>query len=113
MYGISNCDTIKKAKKWLEQHQIEYQFHDYKKSSVDAAFLEDMIKQHGVDTVVNKRGTTFRKLTDEQKEKMTQDSAVPLLIDNPSMIKRPILVHQGGSHIGFKADDYAEIFNLA
>lgn len=113
MYGISNCDTIKKAKLWLENAGIDYQFFDYKKQSVDADFLQAMISEHGLDTVINKRGTTYRKLTDEQKDSISESSAVALLQAQPSMIKRPILVHENGSLIGFKPSQYEEIFDLA
>ncbi|WP_395342912.1 ArsC family reductase [Ningiella sp. W23] len=108
MYGIANCDTVKRAKKWLKAHSIEYQFHDYKKASVDEAFLLDMIATHGVDTIVNKRGTTYRKLSDEQKSSLNAQSAVALLKDNTSMIKRPILITQNSSLVGFSEDAYAK-----
>ncbi|WP_371194543.1 ArsC family reductase [Glaciecola sp. SC05] len=113
LYGISNCDTIKKAKKWLEANNIDYQFHDYKKQAVKAEFLADMIAKHGLDTVVNKRGTTFRQLPESQKDNLNADNAVALLCENTSMIKRPILSHAGNSWIGFKADEYAAIFNIS
>lgn len=112
IYGISNCDTIKKAKKWLEANGIEYQFHDYKKHSVDATFLQKMIKQHGLDNVVNKRGTTYRQLSQAQKDSLSIEIAPALLSENASMIKRPILTKDGDSWIGFTAEKYAEIFNL-
>ena len=112
MYGISNCDTIKKAKNWRESHNIEYQFYDYKKQAVQATFLHTMIAKHGLDTVVNKRGTTYRKLTQEVKDSLSEDNAVALLQENPSMIKRPIISHGQDSYIGFKAEDYAEVFGV-
>jgi Spx/MgsR family transcriptional regulator len=113
MYGIANCDTIKKAKAWLENNHIEFEFHDYKKQSVSADFLREMINEHGLDTVVNKRGTTFRKLSEQEKSGLNEDTAIALLEAQPSMIKRPILVHSNGSSIGFKPEQYAEIFDLA
>lgn len=112
LYGISNCDTIKKARKWLEANDIPYQFHDYKKQSIDASFLERMIKQHGLDIIINKRGTTYRQLSPEQKEALERDATIALLVENTSMIKRPILTTEAGSWVGFKAEKYAEIFDL-
>jgi Spx/MgsR family transcriptional regulator len=113
LYGISNCDTIKKAKKWLETNGIEYRFHDYKKQSVERTFLKNMIDEHGVDKIVNKRGTTYRALSASQKDALTEDTAVAMLVDNTSMIKRPILTMNDRSYIGFNANQYAEIFKLA
>lgn len=112
LYGISNCDTIKKARKWLEANDISYQFHDYKKQSIDASFLEYMIKQHGLDIIINKRGTTYRQLSPEQKEALEKDATIALLVENTSMIKRPILTTEAGSWVGFNAEKYAEIFDL-
>lgn len=117
LYGISNCDTIKKAKKWLESHNIEYHFYDYKKQAVQANFLQIMIAEHGLDTLVNKRGTTYRKLSQEVKDSLSEHNlsehkAVALLQENPSMIKRPILSHGQDSYIGFKAEEYSEVFGV-
>lgn len=113
MYGIANCDTIKKAKSWLEKHNIEFEFHDYKKQSVSPDFLRAMINKHGLDTIVNKRGTTFRKLSEQEKSGLNEEAAITLLKAQPSMIKRPILVHSNGSSVGFKSEQYSEIFDLA
>jgi Spx/MgsR family transcriptional regulator len=113
MYGISNCDTIKKAKVWLKDNNIDFEFHDYKKQSLSPEFLREMINEHGLDIIVNKRGTTFRKLSEQEKAQLNEQSAIDLLIAQPSMIKRPILVHSNGSSVGFKPAQYAEIFNIA
>ncbi len=112
MYGIPNCDTIKKAKRWLEKNQIAYDFHDYKKLGVDANFLAAMITEHGVDVIVNKRGTTFRKLSDEEKQALNSETALDLLTHNPSMIKRPILVVGEKSLVGFKESEYQALFGV-
>ncbi len=111
MFGIPNCDTIKKAKKWLEVEDIAYEFHDYRKQGVDAALVAEFCDALGWEVVLNKRGTTYRQLTQEQKDSLNQDNAIQLLVDNPAMIKRPILKVNDQLHIGFKADQYATIFN--
>lgn len=111
MFGIPNCDTIKKAKKWLEAQNIAYEFHDYRKQGVDASLVTEFCDALGWETVLNKRGTTYRQLTQEQKDSLNEDNAVELLVENPAMIKRPILKVNDQLHIGFKADQYATIFN--
>lgn len=106
IYGIKNCSTVKKALDKLDNLGIVYQFHDYKKVGIDKPMLEHWIAEIGIDTVLNKKGTTWRKLTDEQKQQANNDVnvAIDLMIDNPSMIKRPILVGQGKTIVGF--DEY-------
>lgn len=111
MYGIPNCDTIKKARKWLEQAGIDYQFHDYRKQGVDEALIQQFFHQLDWQQVVNKRGTTYRQLTPEQKDALTAETAAPLLVENPAMIKRPILQVNDQLHLGFKADQYAALFS--
>ncbi len=110
MYGIPNCDTIKKAKKWLQEADISFDFHDYRKNGVDNTLVETFCQQLGWEQVLNKRGTTYRQLTQEQKESVDQQSVVPLLVEHPAMIKRPILNVDGQLHIGFKAPQYSDIF---
>ncbi|CAE6909530.1 Belongs to the ArsC family [Vibrio sp. B1FLJ16] len=111
MFGIPNCDTIKKAKKWLEAEGIAYEFHDYRKQGVDTALVTEFCDALGWEVVLNKRGTTFRQLTQEQKDSLNQENAIKLLVENPAMIKRPILKVNDQLHIGFKADQYMTIFN--
>ncbi|CAM2748321.1 ArsC family reductase [Vibrio mytili] len=111
MFGIPNCDTIKKAKKWLDAESIAYDFHDYRKQGVDAEMVTEFCHALGWEQVLNKRGTTYRQLTQEQKDALNEENAVTLLVENPAMIKRPILKVDGQLHIGFKADQYATIFN--
>lgn len=117
MYGIANCDTIKKAKKWLDTKEIAFTFHDYKKQGVDDQVFIDSLKQAieqaGLETVVNKRGTTYRKLSEEQKSSINDSTAIDILREHPSMIKRPMLVHEGEIIVGFKDSAYAEFFKLA
>lgn len=110
-YGIKNCDTIKKMKKWLEAEQIAYQFHDYRTDGVDRDMLTQFEAALGWEAMVNKRGTTFRQLTDEQKAGLDKDSAITLMLEQPAMIKRPLLVHNNQYHLGFKPDQYHAIFN--
>ncbi|MDP2573971.1 ArsC family reductase [Vibrio penaeicida] len=110
MYGIPNCDTIKKAKKWLEAESIAYDFHDYRKQGIDKSMVEIFCEQLGWEQVLNKRGTTFRQLSQEQKDSLNEQTAVELLVEHPAMIKRPILVVENTYHIGFKADQYQTIF---
>ncbi len=110
MYGIPNCDTIKKARKWLEAEGVEYQFHDYRKQGIDAELVKAFCADLGWENVLNKRGTTYRQLSQEQKDSLSEESAISLLVEQPAMIKRPIVNHNGQLHIGFKADSYAAIF---
>lgn len=108
MYGIPNCDTIKKAKKWLEAQGIDYQFHDYRKNGIDAKLVTSFCHTFGWENVLNKRGTTYRQLTDEQKTQLNEHTVVDLLIEHPAMIKRPILLADSVALIGFKAAEYDE-----
>ncbi|MFA0412840.1 ArsC family reductase [Vibrio renipiscarius] len=110
MYGIPNCDTIKKAKKWLTEHNVEFDFHDYRKQGIDAEMMTQFCQALGWENVINKRGTTFRQLNQEQKEGLNEQSAMTLLVEQPAMIKRPILFVDGQYHLGFKADQYAAVF---
>ena len=107
-YGIPNCDTVKKARKWLDASGLDYTFHDYKKEGAQADKVEHWIAQSGLGAVLNKRGTTFRKLSEAQKAQ-AEDShaAVTLLVQHPSMIKRPVVEHEGGILVGFKEDEWS------
>ncbi|MFY8349657.1 ArsC family reductase [Pseudoalteromonas sp. SSM20] len=110
LFGIPNCDTIKKAKKWLEQNNIEYTFHDYRKDGIDAQMVTQFCQQLDWQHVLNKRGTTYRQLDDATKESLNAESVVSLLVEQPAMIKRPILDKEGELHLGFKAEQYKSIF---
>ncbi len=110
MYGIANCDTIKKAKNWLESEAKTYQFHDYRKQGVDEALVNEFCQALGWENVVNQRGTTYRQLSQEQKDSLNAQNAIALLVAQPAMIKRPILVVNGQYHLGFKPQQYADIF---
>ncbi|WP_095011403.1 ArsC family reductase [Tsuneonella mangrovi] len=100
-YGIPNCDTVKKARKWLEREEISYTFHDYKKEGADAGKLREWEKEVGWEVLLNRRGTTFRKLDEADKSGIDAAKAIALMVEHPSMIKRPVAVHPGGVLVGF------------
>ena len=106
-YGIPNCDTVKKARAWLEAKGIAYAFHDYKKEGADPAKLRQWIAAKGWETVLNRRGTAFRKLDPAQTAALDADKAVPLMVASPSTIKRPVVEHPGGLLIGFDPGEWA------
>ncbi|MFN2258909.1 MAG: ArsC family reductase [Parasphingopyxis sp.] len=106
MYGIPNCDTIRKARKWLETEGVAYQFHDYKKSGIAAEKLGQWVGEVGWEALLNKRGTTFRKLPDGDKSDLDADKAMALMEANPSMIKRPVIEHAGPLLVGFDPEGY-------
>ena len=108
LYGIPNCDTVKKARLWLDAAGKAYTFHDYKKEGADPDRIAGWIAAAGLDVVVNRKGTTFRALSDADKARAADAATAPaLLAANPSVIKRPIAEHDGGLLVGFKADDWA------
>src|SRR5579864_5092672 len=104
IYGIKNCDTMKKAFTWLDGRGVGYEFHDYKKAGVTTAQLGRWCREAGWQAGLNRAGTTFRKLDDADKQALTQDKAVALMAEQPSMIKRPILEAGGKLEIGFKPE---------
>jgi len=110
MYGIKNCDTIKKARTWLESHRVGYDFHDYKSAGIDRAMLEGWVKKVGWEVLLNRAGTTFKKLPDADKEAVTEKKAIALMLAQPSMIKRPVLETKGKLAVGFKPEDYKKLF---
>ena len=108
IYGIKNCDTMKKARAWLDQHGVRYAFHDYKTAGIERGKLEGWAKKAGWEALLNRAGTTFRKLPDADKEGLTEAKAIKLMLAQPSVIKRPVLELAGGKLIvGFKPDSYA------
>jgi arsenate reductase len=106
MYGIKNCDTVKKARAWLEERGIAYAFHDYKSAGADRAKLEAWARELGWEALINRAGTTFRKLPDEEKQGLTQKKALELMLAQPSMIRRPIVEAGRRLVVGFKPDAY-------
>jgi arsenate reductase (glutaredoxin) len=111
LYGIKNCDTMKKARAWLDGHKVDYAFHDYKAAGIARGKLEGWAKKVGWETLLNKAGTTFRKLADQDKEGLTESKAIKLMLAQPALIKRPVLELSGGKlMVGFKPDLYAAAF---
>jgi len=108
IYGIKNCDTMKKARAWLDKHKVEYAFHDYKTAGIERKRLEQWSKKVGWETLLNRAGTTFRKLPDADREGLNERKALALMLAQPSMIKRPVL-ELGGRKllVGFKPEDYS------
>jgi Spx/MgsR family transcriptional regulator len=108
IYGIKNCDTMKKARAWLDKRGVDYAFHDYKAAGIERSQLERWVKKVGWETLLNRAGTTFRKLPDKEKDGITQAKALALMLKQPSMIKRPVLEASGGKLlVGFKPEQYA------
>jgi arsenate reductase len=109
LYGIPNCDTMKKARTWLEAQGVDYQFHDYKKSGIERAKLESWIQVAGWEALLNRAGTTFRKLPEAAKANLTEAKAVKLMLEQPSMIKRPVLERGKTLLVGFSPEKYAPL----
>jgi len=108
LYGIKNCDTMKKARAWLDGHGVAYAFHDYKTAGIDRARLTRWAGQVGWETLLNRAGTTFRKLADADKQDLDAAKAVALMLAQPSLIKRPVLDGDGRLLVGFKPELYAK-----
>lgn len=112
LYGIPNCDTMKKARSWLEGQGRAYQFHDYKKLGISEPVLREWMVQVGWEVLVNRQGTTWKKLNAAAQASVCDaDSAIPLLIASPSLIKRPVLQADGRLIVGFKPEQYAAFFS--
>ncbi|MFM5918365.1 MAG: arsenate reductase [Novosphingobium sp.] len=109
VYGIPNCDTVKKARGWLDTRGIAHAFHDYKKAGIDPARLGAWAEQVGWEKLLNRAGTTFRKLPESAKTDLGQAGAIALMAANPSCIKRPVVEHPGGLLVGFKPEEWAHV----
>lgn len=109
IYGIKNCDTMKKARAWLDGNGVAYDFHDYKTTGIDRGRLEGWAKKVGWEVLLNRAGTTFRKLPDADKDGLTEARAITLMLAQPSMIKRPVLERDGKVIVGFKPDAYTSL----
>ena len=109
LYGIPNCDTIKKARKWLGDNNIAYEFHDYKKVGIDKETLQNWCKELGYETLINKRGTTWRKLDDELKNNINEANAIKIMQENTSVIKRPVLISDKTKIVGCNEADYKSL----
>jgi arsenate reductase len=110
LYGIKACDTMKKARDWLEGHSVAYDFHDYKSAGIDRATLQAWSAKVGWEVLLNRAGTTFRKLPDAEKAGLDETKAIALMLAQPSMIKRPVLDVDGALTVGFKPDIYTAVF---
>ena len=110
IYGIKSCDTMKKARAWLDGRGVAYTFHDYKAEGIDTASLERWAKEVGWEILLNRAGTTFRKLPERERANVTEQKAIALMLAQPSMIKRPVLDVGGTLLVGFKPDLYAKQF---
>lgn len=111
LYGIPNCDTVKKARNWLDANNTEHSFHDFKKQGITRELIEGWLRDVPRDTLLNRKGTTWRNLSDEQKAAVNDDaSAIDLMLAAPSVIKRPVLAGAGKTTVGFTADLYQQIF---
>ncbi|HWV62120.1 MAG TPA: ArsC family reductase [Oxalicibacterium sp.] len=111
LYGIPNCDTVKKARTWLEANKTDYAFHDFKKNGITRELIAGWLQDVSWDVLVNRKGTTWRNLSDEQKAAVTDNaSATELMLASPSVIKRPVLAGAGKTQVGFSADAYQQIF---
>lgn len=108
LYGIANCDTVRKARGWLESHGIAYAFHDYKKAGIDAATLRGWVARLGWEALLNRAGTTFRKLPEADRAGLTEEKAIALMLAYPSTIRRPVIVRGDTVLAGFAPDTYLE-----
>jgi arsenate reductase len=113
IYGIKNCDTMKKARAWLDQHGVGYQFHDYKSAGIARGALEDWARAVGWETLLNRAGRTFRALPPKDQQALSEKKAIALMAAQPSMIKRPVLDVGGKLIVGFKPEHYEKIFGKA
>ena len=109
IYGIKNCDTMKKARRWLDEHNVAYEFHDFKKAGIDEKTLASWCKKLSWETLLNRRGTTWRKLPDKIKDTINEKSAIKLMLEQPSIIKRPVLKKGSTCLVGFDEQEYRKL----
>jgi arsenate reductase len=110
LYGIKNCDTVKKARTWLEEHSVDYTFHDFRADGLSRESAEGWLNELGWETLVNKRSTTWKELDSTVRDSMSDPTALEMVMKHPTLIKRPLLDTGRERHCGFKADLYEEIF---
>jgi arsenate reductase len=110
LFGIKNCDTVKKARRWLEANDVPYTFHDFRVEGIEQQTIESWLPRVSWETLLNKRGTTWRKLDDPRKDSLDETIALELMLANPTLIKRPVLVDGESCTVGFKEADYADLF---
>jgi Spx/MgsR family transcriptional regulator len=111
LYGIANCNTMKKARAWLDERGIDYDFHDYKKKGVDEAQLRQWVKELGWEALLNRRGMTWRRLDESLRQNIDEASAIRIMLEKPSIIKRPLLDLGGRKLLGFDEQAWAEALN--
>lgn len=111
VYGIKNCDTIKKARKWLENNNIPYNFHDFRVDGITPTLINELSSNMSWELLLNKRSTTFRSLDDNIKKSLDENSFKEIVLAQPTLIKRPVLIHNNTTHVGFKEQQYQEIFS--
>lgn len=111
VYGIKNCDTVKKALKWLDKNNIDYTFHDFRADGIDEKLVSDFTNKLDWELLLNKRSTTFRLLDDEIKNNLNETTFKQLILSQPTLIKRPVLLSNNTLHLGFKDEQYQVIFN--
>ena len=109
LYGIKNCDAVKKARKWLDNHSVPYTFHDFRIDGINKTLINKILKDNELEIVINKRGTTWRKLPDEDKEIKNKTQAVELMLENPTIIKRPVLNAKNKYSVGFSNEYYESL----
>ena len=112
LYGIKNCDTVKKARSWLDANNIPYKFHDFRVDDISEAQVKSWIKELGLETLVNKRSTTWKELDESIKAGFNEATALNTILPSPTLIKRPLLDTGASKHLGFKESDYAKLFKL-
>ena len=110
LYGIPNCDTMKKARQWLDARGLDYVFHDYRKQGLDERTLRAWVAELGWETLLNRRGMMWRKVPQEVREGIDEETAIALMLETPSIIKRPVLDTCEARHVGFKPEQYEDIF---
>ena len=110
LYGIKNCDTVKKSRRWLEANDVAFDFHDFRADGLDQATIESWLQNVSWEVLLNKRGTTWRKLEDPRKDQLDQAIAIELMLASPTLIKRPVVTVNEGCMVGFKEADYAAYF---
>lgn len=111
LYGINNCDTVKKAIKWLKQQDISHEFYDFKKQPLTSELLTELVQLNSWETLLNKRSTTYRNLPDEIKNNLTDDVIFTAVLAQPTLLKRPLLRMNNTLHLGFKPEQYQDIFS--
>lgn len=110
LYGIRNCDTMKKARAWLDQRGIAYHFHDYQRDGIEREQVRRWVAELGWEALLNRRGTTWRKLPESMREQMDEPRAIEVMLEHPSIIRRPLLDTGDGLHVGFSEDDFQRLF---